>query len=101
MNSIKSIKVDIKVKELNIHEYVVGNNTLEVLEKGDEIFIRKFFALEGNDKKYNFEIIVLYEDLLDNWYKQIINVEYIPTDYFENGGYIGSVSYIVNEEIKE
>lgn len=101
LNSIKSIKVDMKINELNIKKSVLGNNTLEVLEKGNEIFIRKFFKLEGNNQKYNFEIIVCYEDLLNNWYKQIINVEYLATDYLEDGNYIGNIEYIVNKEIQE
>lgn len=47
-------------------------------------------------------IIVYYEDVLSNWYRQILNVHYTATNILKEG-YIGIVRYEVNEEeiIKE
>lgn len=97
LNSIKSIKADMNILELNLHESLLGKKSLEVLEKSDEVFIKRFFTLEGDNKKYNFELTVLYEDLLNNWYKQIINVQYVATDYCDRGEYVGNIEYTIGE----
>ena len=48
------------------------------------------------------DIIVYYEDVLSNWYRQILNVHYTATNILK-GEYIGIVRYEVNKEeiIKE
>lgn len=99
LNNIKNLKVQISIKELNIVEYIYGNDSLELLEKNESLSIEKGFELEGNDKKYNMELKIEYKDLLENRYEQMINIEYVATNRKLNGfNYYGRMSYIVKEE---
>ena len=41
---------------------------------------------------------VYYEDVLQNWYLQEVEIKYNASNVFDNEGNIGYVSYIINEE---
>ena len=43
------------------------------------------------------DIIVYYEDVLSNWYRQILNVHYTATN-ISKGGFVGIARYEVNKE---
>lgn len=57
-----------------------------------------YFALESG-KEYEMKLKVYYEDVLQNWYCQIVDIDYNATT-ITNGSYpLGTVEYKVNEEI--
>lgn len=98
LNTIKNIKVDFKSDLINhSKERILGKETLEVMEKGEEKEINRFFTLKQSDVPYKIIVIVYYEDVLSNWYKQEIQIEYIATSIFKSGGYIGNIKYEVKE----
>ena len=98
LNNIKNIKIDFKSSLINNLTYrIFGNNSLEVLEKEDNIEINRFFSLKSSEQPYEMNIIVYYQDVLSNWYKQILNIHYTATS-ISKGGYIGIVRYEINKE---
>lgn len=98
LNSIKSIKVFWKIKELDVVEQVLGKRSVEVLEKEKEICVEKYFKLKCENDVYKFELTVEYEDLLENKYIQKVNVCYETTTYGNNGRYIGLEKHYVEKE---
>lgn len=103
LNNIKSIKVDFKSSLINKSTYrILGGCSLEVLEKEEEIKINRFFSLKSAEEPYDMDIIIYYEDVLSNWYRQILKVHYTATS-ISKGGYIGIARYEVHKEelIKE
>ena len=100
LNSIKQIKIKIEEKELNVNGYLYGNNGIEVLEKGDSVLLQRYFRLEGNNKEYNFKMIFTFQDIIDNWYEQVIDIKYIATNYCCEGKYIGEIDYTICKEKK-
>ena len=77
---------------------VLGYNSILALEKDEEISIKKFFSLKASNIPYKIKVTINYEDVLCNWYEQIIDVEYVATNIYEKGRPTGVVNYIVNEE---
>ena len=99
LNNIKNIKINFESDILKTYRTrLLGKDTVVVMEKGEEIKIKKYFALDISNKPYQIIIIIFYQDVLSNWYKQILNINYMPTNRVELGGYIGDVQYIVEEE---
>lgn len=99
LNNIKKIKVSFESDVFCSNKVeVLGNNSIVTLEKGEEISIKKFFSLKALDAPYKVKVTINYVDVLSNWYEQIIDVKYVATSIFENGGPTGVVNYIVNEE---
>lgn len=99
LNTVKSIKVDIKIDSLiNIKQRILGRDTIYVLDKGEEVIINSFFNLKSSEEPYNILITVYYEDALSNWYEQMINVKYTATNISKNGENIGIVEFEVEEE---
>ena len=45
------------------------------------------------------KLTVYYEDVFNNWYKQIVNIIYNASSRLKNGEYIGNVNYCVENEI--
>lgn len=45
------------------------------------------------------KLTVYYEDVLNNWYRQVVNIIYNASNRFQNGEYIGNVNYCVENEI--
>lgn len=103
LNSIKNIKVDCKISLINVLTYrIFGKHSLEVLERGSNIVINRTFFLKRSKEPYDIDIIVYYEDVLSNWYRQILNIHYDTSDISKDK-YVGVVKYEVNKEelIKE
>lgn len=101
LNNIKNIKVDFQSELINNSiQRILGKDSIVAVEKGEEIVIEKFFSLKSSDKPYKILITVYYEDVLANWYKQLIKVNYAATNRFESGEYIGDVKCVIEEEEK-
>ena len=97
LNSIKNIIIDYESDVINSTYRLSGKNNVISIEKGEEIESNHFLSLELNSIT-KMKLIVYYEDVLDNWYKQILNITYNASSIFEKGNYIGKVSYSVEKE---
>lgn len=99
LNNIKNMKVDFESDILKKPiERLLGKDSVVVMEKGEEINIRKNFLLEHSEQPYKMTVIVYYQDVLGNWYSQILEMDYVATNRVQVGVYIGEVKYVVNEE---
>lgn len=99
LNNIKKIKIDFKSDIIkNDIERIIGKNTIVLLEKGEEIIVRKLFSLPVSEEPYRIELILYYQDVLSNWYRQILEISYIATNEVIVGGPVGRIEYIINEE---
>lgn len=77
LNTIKSLKIDFKTDLINNSmERMLGKENLEIMEKGEEKEVNKFFNLTYSDVPYKIVVTASYEDVLSNWYKQEVYVEY-------------------------
>lgn len=99
LNVIKNIKVDFN-SEINNNQIIrlKGKNTQIALEKNEEIIIKREFKLKPSDVPYKMNLIIFYEDVLNNWYKQNVEIDYNATKESTVGGYIGRINYSINEE---
>lgn len=98
LNSVKRILVDFESAMVNSTYRIMGKNTLIPIEKNETKQIYRYFALETG-KKYEMKLKVYYEDVLQNWYCQIVDIIYNATT-ISNGSYpLGNVEYKVNEEV--
>lgn len=98
LNNVKRIIVDFESTMVNNTERIMGGNTVIPIEKNEIKNIYRYFALEG-DNQYKMQLNVYYEDVLQNWYFQTIDILYKATK-LNNGSYpLGIVDYKVNEEI--
>ncbi len=99
LNTVKSIKVDIKMDSLiNLKQRILGRDTIYVLDKEEEVIINSFLTLKSSEEPYNIFITVYYEDALSNWYEQVINVKFTATNISRNGENIGIIEFEVEEE---
>ena len=96
-NTIKDIKIDFEADFVNSPTRIFGKNGIEVVEKGEEKEILKVFSLKQQDKPYNIILRVFYEDVMTNWYKQEIKIQYIATNQIIPGGPVGEIIYEVKE----
>ena len=101
LNNIKNVKVDMIINEYNVKERVVGKDTLEVLEKGEELRIHKLFPFNSDNKSHRIEYIIHYQDLLSNWYIQEVNLNIVTTDFRDRGIYQSSFTISVEKELME
>lgn len=101
LNSVKNIIIDYESDVTNSIYRLSEKNNIIPMEKGEEIESNHFLSLELNSTT-NMKLIVYYEDVLNNWYRQVVNITYSASSVFEKGNYIGRVRYsIENEEIIE
>ena len=76
----------------------MGKSSLIPIEKNETKYIYRYFALESG-KEYEMKLKVYYEDVLQNWYCQIVDINYNATN-ISNGSYpLGIIQYKVNEEV--
>ena len=101
LNNIKNVKVDMIINDYNVKERVVGKDTLEVLEKGEELRIHKLFPFNSDNKSHRIEYIIHYQDLLSNWYIQEVNLNIVTTDFRDKGTYQSSFTVSVEKELME
>lgn len=98
-NNIKNIKIDFNSEIINNKKLrLVGEDTLVVLEKEKEIVIQKSFFLEPTETPYKIYITVYYQDVLNNWYEQELEIDYIANTTFEYNRNLGKIKYKVKEE---
>lgn len=101
MNSIKNIIIDFKSPVINNSIYrLLGKNAVNPVEKGEVIELNKFFSLKPSDKYYEMYIVLHYQDVLSNWYKQEIQIHYNASNIFDKGGYIGRLNYEVKKDVE-
>lgn len=81
----------------NVNKIIDYNNIIPI-EKNETKSIYRYFYLE-RDKEYQMKLIVYYQDVLQNWYYQTIDITYEATKYNKNSSSIGQINYKVNEEI--
>ena len=97
LNNVKRIIVDIQSENFINKDRAIGRDTQVPVEKGENIEIYRLFSLLKG-KEYKMILNVYYEDVLQNWYLQEVEIKYNASNVFDNEGNIGYVSYIVNEE---
>lgn len=97
LNNVKRIIVDIQSEEFLNNDRAIGRDTQVPVEKGENIEIYRLFSLLKG-KEYKMILNVYYEDVLQNWYLQEVEIKYNASNVFDNEGNIGYVSYIINEE---
>lgn len=98
LNNVKRIMVDFESEMINSTYRIMGKNSLISIEKNETKQIYRYFALERG-KEYKMKLKVYYEDVLQNWYRQIVDINYNAIT-ISNGSYpIGKVEYKVNEEV--
>jgi hypothetical protein len=101
LNSVKNIIIDYESDVTNSTYRLSGKNNIISMEKGEEIESNHFISLKLNST-INMKLIMYYEDVLNNWYRQVVNIIYNASNVFEKGNYIGNVKYLVkNEEMIE
>lgn len=100
MNSIKDIKIDLKINSLmTIPQRILGKDTKHLLKKDGEELLNCFFYAPTEEKVYNADIRVFYEDVLSNWYEQEVHLKYNAFNVFnQNGEYVATTEYQINEE---
>ena len=97
LNNVKRMIVDIQSECFINKDRAIGRDTQVPIEKGENIEIYRLFSLlKGKD--YKMFLNVYYEDVLQNWYLQEVEIKYTANDISYIEGCIGKVSYIVNEE---
>lgn len=97
LNNVKKIMIDIEFLSLNKEYRIVGDNNLIFIQKDKEIEEYKYLALE-KEKECKIKLKVYYQDVLMNWYFQIIDIIYNTNK--ENNNLIDDEKIIcrVNEE---
>ena len=98
LNSVKNIIIDYESDVTNSIYRLSGKNNVIAIEKGEKIESNHFLSLELNST-INMKLTVYYEDVLNNWYRQVVNIIYNASNRFQNGEYIGNVNYCVENEI--
>lgn len=98
LNNVKRIIIDLESTILNKTNKIIDYNIIIPIEKNETKSIYRYFSLE-RDKEYPMKLIVYYQDVLQNWYCQTIDIRYEATKYNKNSSAIGKISYTVNEEI--
>lgn len=97
LNNVKRILVDFESEMVDSTYRIMGKHSLVPIEKNETKQIYRYFALESG-KEYEIKLKVYYEDVLQNWYCQIVDINYNATE-ISNGSYpMGIVNYKVNEE---
>ena len=98
LNNVKRIIIDLESTILNNKNKIIDYNNIIPIEKNETKSIYRFFSLE-RDKEYPMKLIIYYQDVLQNWYCQTIDIRYETTKYNKNSSAIGQIKYKVNEEI--
>ena len=101
MNNVRNIIIDFSSSLIGDSTYrFIGDGTINPVEKGETIEINKYFSVKASDKPYEIELVIYYQDLLSNWYKQKISINYYASNHYSKGFYYGSLTYNVEKEIE-
>ncbi len=98
LNNVKRIIADVESSVLNNTERIIGKETLIPVEKNETLTTYRYFNLESG-KEYEMKLKVYYQDVLQNWYCQIVDVSYNATKIHNGSNSIGVVKYKVNKEV--
>lgn len=98
LNNIKNIKVDFESEIIKKKERFIGKDSIISMEMKEEIIIKKYFSIKYREEPYKMKLIVYYEDVLNNLYRQILDIDYITTNSFKKGANISYIKYIIKEE---
>lgn len=97
LNNVKRIIVDFESAIVKNKERILGKNNIIPMEKNESKNLYTYFALETG-KEYLIKLNVYYEDVLQNWYYQTVDI-YYNASKVHNGTYpIGIIHYQINEE---
>ena len=98
LNTVRKSYIQIKsdVLEEN-YSFKIGNQNS--LEKNESI-VMQFLLKLMIDTKYKFEIKVLYQDLLFNWYQQNVTLKYKLFAINDGEKYLFDYQFIVQDENK-
>lgn len=88
--SIKDIIIKINSDIIKVPQYLISDKSRNILKKDKSIEIHKNYYLEEKNK-YKFILEVYYQDLLNNWYLQNIEINYNTTN-------IEKITYAVKKE---
>lgn len=98
LNNIKRVVVDLESPIIKKIYRVIGDKNIIPIEKNEIMKIYKYFNLERG-KEYPIKLKIYYQDVLQNWYYQTVDITYEATE-INNGSYpIGIVNYKVSEEL--
>ena len=98
LNNIKRVIVDLESPIIKKTYRVIGDKNIIPIEKNEIIKIYKYFNLERG-KEYPIKLKIYYQDVLQNWYYQTVDITYEATK-INNGSYpIGIVNYEVSEDL--
>lgn len=97
LNNVKKILIDFESEIVDSPYRILGKDTLVQIEKSETNNIYRYFALKSG-KEYELKLKVYYEDVLQNWYCQIIDINYNATNITNSSNSLGQVKYKVNEE---
>ena len=79
LGCIKDIVVKIESDVLNTSPYLIDNKSYKIINKEECVSINKNLYLERG-KSYKFILSEYYEDLLNNWYSQKIEIDYLTKE---------------------
>ena len=96
LNNVKRIFVDFESDFTNNKDRILGKNSVIPIEKDETQQLYRYFALE-NEKEYRMKLEVYYEDVLQNWYYQVVDIKYSTLS--KNLDVNENVNYNINEEI--
>lgn len=97
LNNIKRIFVDFESEFVKENQRIFGNDDYISVERGKSIRIYKLFAVESG-KEYKIKLNIYYEDVLQNWYCQVVDINYKAIEIYGPTHIRGNIEYKVNEE---
>lgn len=97
LNNVKRIIVDLESSIVDNTNRILGDNNVISIEKNGTKKLYRYLGLERG-KEYQIKLKVYYEDVLQNWYCQIVDINYYATKFNNGSEPIGRVDYKVEEE---
>ena len=97
LNNVKKVIIDLYLEGIDKKYNLLGEDTQVPIEKDESINVYRFFKLKSNNK-YKMHLNVYYEDVLQNWYSQIVDIDYITTNMHNASTTLATISYKIGEE---
>lgn len=97
LNNVKKVIIDFCLEGIDKKYNLLGEDTQVPIEKDESINIYRFFRLRSN-KKYKMHLNVYYEDVLQNWYLQVVDIDYVTTNIHNGSTTLSTISYKIAEE---
>lgn len=99
LNSVKKICIELESEFISESKWLIDGKSQISIEKNETIEVYRYFAL-NSDSNYKMNLNIYYEDVLNNWYLQRIEIDYITTNIHNGNQSVANVIFNVNEEIK-